>query len=120
MEAALHVLQDHRCTGKRIAILGDMLELGSRAMAEHYRVGRLAAEAADVILAYGTHSERIVTGAVTGGINPKNATHYEDQSEMAQALGRIAKPGDVLLFKGSRGVKMERVMREFLEEKKKS
>ena len=114
MEAALCVLREHRCSGKRIAVLGDMLELGSRAMAEHYRVGRLAAESADVILAYGTHSERIITGAVTGGMKPKCAIHYDDQSEMAQALCRAAKPGDVLLFKGSRGVKMERVMREFL------
>ena len=116
MEAALCVLREHRCSGKRIAVLGDMLELGSRAMAEHYRVGRLAAESADVILAYGTHSERIITGAVTGGVKPKCAIHYDDQSEMAQALCRAAKPGDVLLFKGSRGVKMERVMREFLQE----
>ena len=115
MEAALRVLQEHACTGKRIAVLGDMLELGSRAMAEHYRVGRLAAAAADVILAYGKHSERIITGAVTGGMNHKNAIHYDDQSEMAQALCRAAKPGDVLLFKGSRGIKMERVMGQFLE-----
>lgn len=117
MEAALNVLKEHKCEGKRIAVLGDMLELGSRAMAEHYRVGRLAAAAADVILAYGKHSERIITGAVTGGMNTKAAVHYDDQSEMAQALGRIAKPGDVLLFKGSRGIKMERVMREFLQQK---
>ena len=116
MEAALRVLQEHQCSGKRIAVLGDMLELGSRAMAEHYRVGRLAAEAADVILAYGKHSERIITGAVTGGINAKNAVHYEDQTEMVQALCRAAKPGDVLLFKGSRGIKMERVMAGFLSE----
>ncbi|MBP3633219.1 MAG: UDP-N-acetylmuramoyl-tripeptide--D-alanyl-D-alanine ligase [Oscillospiraceae bacterium] len=115
MEAALHVLQEHQCSGRRIAVLGDMLELGSRAMAEHYRVGRLAAAAADVILAYGKHSERIITGAVTGGMSPKLAIHYTDQSEMAQALCRAAKKGDVLLFKGSRGIKMERVMREFLE-----
>lgn len=114
MEAALNVLREHACSGKRIAVLGDMLELGSRAMAEHYRVGRLAAEAADMILAYGKHSERIITGAVTGGMNTKSAVHYDDQSEMAQALCRAAKPGDVLLFKGSRGIKMERVMAEFL------
>ena len=117
MEAALCVLRERRCSGKRIAVLGDMLELGNRAMAEHYRVGRLAAEAADVIMAYGKHSERIITGAVTGGMNPKCAIHYDDQTEMAQALCRAAKQGDVLLFKGSRGIKMERVMRQFLEER---
>ena len=120
MEAALNVLKERKCEGKRIAVLGDMLELGSRAMAEHYRVGRLAAAAADVILAYGKHSERIITGAVTGGMSTKTAVHYDDQSEMAQALARAAKPGDVLLFKGSRGIKMERVMKEFLEQQEKN
>ena len=116
MEAALHVLSEHPCEGKRIAVLGDMLELGSRAMAEHYRVGRLAAVAADLLLAYGDHSERMIIGAVTGGMSPKCALHFDDQKEMAQSLSRMAHPGDVLLFKGSRGMKMEKVMEAFLEE----
>lgn len=115
MEAALHVLQERQCEGRRIAVLGDMLELGSRAMAEHYRVGRLAAVAADLVLAYGTHSERIITGAVTGGMSAKCALHYDDQDEMAQALYRMARPGDVLLFKGSRGMEMEKVLGAFLK-----
>lgn len=114
MEAALHVLGERPCEGRRIAVLGDMLELGSRSMAEHYRVGRLAAVAADLVLAYGRHSERIITGAVTGGMSTKHALHYDDQSRMAQELKHLAKPGDVLLFKGSRGMKMELVLKEFL------
>ena len=116
MEAALHVLSEHPCEGRRIAVLGDMLELGSRAQAEHYRVGRLAAVAADLILAYGNHSERIITGAITGGMSDKCAVHYDDQAYMAKDLVRKAKPGDVLLFKGSRGMKMEQVMEAFLKE----
>ena len=113
------MLKERNCDGKRIAVLGDMLELGSRATSEHYRVGRLAAVAADIVLAYGKHSERIITGAVTGGMSTKTAVHYDDQSEMAQALIRAAKPGDVLLFKGSRGIKMELVMKEFLQQQEK-
>lgn len=115
MEAALRVLAERPCEGNRIAVLGDMLELGSRSQAEHYRVGRLAAGAADRILAYGDHSQRVITGAVTGGMSIKNAVHYEDQYEMAEALKHLAKPGDLILFKGSRGMKMELVLQEFLE-----
>jgi len=115
MEAALRVLGDHKTEGRRIAVLGDMLELGSRAMAEHYRVGRLAAAAADLVLTFGEHSERIVTGAITGGIGSKRALHFESQDEMASALRRMAKRGDVLLFKGSRGMHMEQVLKQFLE-----
>ena len=115
MEAALRVLGEHKTEGRRIAVLGDMLELGSRAMAEHYRVGRLAAAAADLVLTYGEHSERIVTGAITGGVSKKFAMHFDDQEDMASTLKRLAKPGDVILFKGSRGMHMEKVLKTFLE-----
>jgi len=119
MEAALRVLGDHKTEGRRIAVLGDMLELGNRAMAEHYRVGRLAAQEADVIMAYGEHSQRIITGAITGGKSPKFAMHFEKQEDMASSLRRLAKAGDVLLFKGSRGMHMEAVLQAFLEPQEK-
>ena len=115
MEAALRVLGEHKTEGRRIAVLGDMLELGSRTMAEHYRVGRLAVAAANLVLTYGEHSERIVTGAITGGMSAKFAMHFEDQEDMASTLKRLAKPGDVILFKGSRGMRMEKVLKAFLE-----
>ena len=114
MEAALRVLGDHSTERRRIAVLGDMLELGSRAMAEHYRVGRLAAQVADLVLTYGEHSERIVTGAITGGMSSKFALHFESRKEMASTLKRLAKKGDVILFKGSRGMHMEEVLKAFL------
>ena len=62
----------------------------------------------------------MITGAVTGGMSTKRAMHFEDQSAMAETLHTMAKPGDVILFKGSRGMKMERVMKEFLEKSKNS
>ena len=115
MEAALRVLKDHQCDGRRIAVLGDMLELGSRATAEHYRVGRLTVATTDLVLAFGNHSERIIVGAVTGGMSPKRALHFNEQKDMAMTLRRMAKPGDVILFKGSRGMKMEQVLKLFME-----
>ena len=119
MEAALRVLGEHKTEGRRIAVLGDMLELGSRSTAEHYRVGRLAAELTDLVLAYGQHSERIIIGAITGGMNTKRTLHFTDQEDMAKTLKRLAKPGDVLLFKGSRGMRMEQVLNRFLEKEEK-
>jgi UDP-N-acetylmuramoyl-tripeptide--D-alanyl-D-alanine ligase len=117
MEAALRVLGEHKTEGRRIAVLGDMLELGSRTMAEHYRVGRLAVAAANLVLTYGEHSERIVTGAITGGMSAKFAMHFDDQKDMASTLKRLAKPGDVILFKGSRGMHMELALEQFLAQK---
>lgn len=66
-EAALGVLASIKTSGKRIAVLGDMLELGNRSSAEHYRIGRIAAQKADLLLTYGAHSVRTVTGAITAG-----------------------------------------------------
>jgi len=118
MEAALNVLGDRHAEGRRIAVLGDMLELGARSMSEHYRIGRLAVPKADLIYVYGTYSDRIVTGAITGGKSPRDCVHFASHETMAQKLAAIVRPGDVLLFKGSRGMRMENVLKLFLEKTK--
>ena len=115
-EAALGVLSSVKTGGKRIAVLGDMLELGNRSSAEHYRIGRIAASKADLLLTYGAHSVRTVTGAITGGMSPKNAEHFDTHEDLARLLKMRAAEGDVILFKGSRGMKMERALQLFLDE----
>ncbi len=116
MAAALNVLG--KKAGRRIAVLGDMLELGVSATAEHYRVGRIAAEKADMVFAYGPCSSRVLHGAITGGMSEEKARAFEDQNTLAAVLKQLAKPGDVLLFKGSHGMHMERVLEMFLAEEK--
>ena len=118
-QAALEVLGSYHTTGKRIAVLGDMLELGNRSSAEHYRIGRIAADKADMLFTYGNHSLRTVTGAITGGMPPKNAEHFDTHEDLAYVLKTRAAEGDVLLFKGSRGMKMERALHLFLDEDEK-
>ena len=116
MAAALLVLG--RKKGRRIAVLGDMLELGDCSWAEHYRIGRIAAENTEMIFAYGPTSGRVVGGAITGGMDPMKARSFETHEEMARTLKAIARPGDVLLFKGSHGMHMEKVLELFLKEEK--
>ena len=116
MAAALKVLGKRK--GRRIAVLGDMLELGDVTLAEHFRVGRIAAENADVVYAYGPNAHRVSGGAITGGMNPAHARPFDTHEETAAALKRLAKPGDVFLFKGSRGMHMERILAMFLEDEK--
>ena len=118
-EAALDVLGGIRTSGRRIAVLGDMLELGNRSAAEHYRIGRLAAQRAQGLLAYGSNAYRYVIGAITGGMPQKNALHYQTQEELAHVLASRARPGDVILFKGSRGMRMEHALELFLKETQK-
>ena len=116
MAAALAVLGNQ--TGRKIAVLGDMLELGVCAQAEHYKVGRVAAEKADALLAFGPYSDRVLNGAVTGGMVGGRAKAFADRAELVRALKRLARPGDVILFKGSRGMHMEIAMEQFLADEK--
>ncbi len=114
MAAALAVLGGRK--GRKVAVLGDMLELGSSAPAEHYRIGRIAAENADVVLAYGPNSSRLISGALTGGMPPANARAFEDRDTMVAAMKHMLKEGDVVLVKGSRGMRMELILDKFLAE----
>ena len=108
MAAALTVLGKRQ--GRRIAVLGDMLELGACAPAEHKRVGSIAAQNADIILAYGPHAAFVAEGA------KGNCEIFDDRNAMAQRLKSLARPADVLLFKGSHGMHMELVLEAFLKE----
>jgi UDP-N-acetylmuramoyl-tripeptide--D-alanyl-D-alanine ligase len=99
--------------GRKIAVLGDMLELGDCAPAEHKKVGEIAAKNADIILAYGPNGCHVVSGAAG-----KDARCFSSREEMALALKQEAREGDVILFKGSRGMRLELVLDQFLDEKR--
>ena len=113
MAAALRVLATK--PARRIAVLGDMLELGINAEAEHYRIGRIAAECADVVLAYGPNASRVISGCITGGMPDTVAMAFDDREKLAALLLRVARPGDTLLFKGSHGMHMELVLEMFMK-----
>ena len=114
MAAALTVLGKRQ--GRRIAVLGDMLELGVCTHAEHYRVGRIAAEKSDIVFAYGPNAGRVIDGALTGGIPSNRAKAFDDYGELAATLKRTVRPGDVMLVKGSRGMHMEIALELFLKD----
>ena len=114
MAAALTVLGKRE--GRHIAVLGDMLELGVCTQAEHYRVGRIAAEKTQIVLAYGPNSKRIISGALTGGMSETRAMAFEDRDQLVATLKCMAKPGDVILFKGSHGMHMELALEKFLSD----
>ncbi len=116
MAAALGVLGKR--PGRRIAVLGDMLELGDCAQAEHYKVGRIAAEKADMVFAYGPYANRVIDGTITGGMSESMGRAFTDREKMAAALKQAARPGDVILFKASHGMHLELVLDAFLKEEK--
>lgn len=113
MAAALAVLGKRK--GRRIAVLGDMLELGSATRQAHEDTGRIAAENADFVLTYGPNGAFVSSGAQNAGIEKANICTFDDRNDLAMRLREMCKPGDVLLFKGSHGMHMELVLEKFLE-----
>ena len=112
MAAALSILAGRRTEGRRIAVLGDMLELGEHGPAAHAKVGALAAQCADLVLTYGPLSRG--TAAAAG----EKGRGFDTHEALVEALLAEARPGDVLLFKGSHGMHMEKVLEAFLERTK--
>ena len=106
MRAALKVLK--AAHGRKIAILGGMLELGDFAPQAHFEVGQAAAQSADALFAYGACSGEYVRGAQSAGM--AQAQCFATHEALVQALRKTIRPGDTLLVKGSRGMKMERVL----------
>jgi UDP-N-acetylmuramyl pentapeptide synthase len=110
MIAALKTLASASVSGKRIAVLGDMRELGSHGKEEHMRVGREAARLGiDFLLTFGELARSIHEAA---GI--RGALHYDQKNMLAEYLAELVSPGDAVLVKGSRGMKMEDIV-TFLE-----
>ena len=81
-----------------------------------FTFGRIAAAKVDMLYTYGTNSERMVSGAITGGMKQKFVEHFDTHEDLAHMLKMRARPGDVILFKGSRGMRMEKALSLFLKE----
>lgn len=108
MRAALKTLSDIK-GNKKIAVLGDMLELGDYAKTAHTEVGKAVAEnKIDYLLAYGNDAKYYVDGAKQDGV--ENAFLFYDKEKLSEMLLNIATKGDAILFKGSRGMKLEDVI----------
>lgn len=111
MTAALDTL-DRISQGRKIAVFGDMLELGEAAIEAHRKIGRQAAEKGiEVLLTVGELAKYIADAAREHGI--KEVQDFDGHREAIEALRNIMKPGDYILFKGSRGMKMETMLETF-------
>lgn len=114
MEEALESLKLVKGKRRHIAVLGDMLELGRYSMDEHERIGQITAEKADVLVAVGTRAQAVRDAAVTAGM-PEERTHiFPDSLSAADALLPMLEEDDLVLIKGSQGVRMERIVERLL------
>lgn len=97
--------------GRRVAVLGEMLELGPTAPELHRQVGEQAGRSADLVLAVGPeHAAQVAAGA-----GERCVRHVPDAAAALEVLGGLLRPGDVVLVKGSRGIALDRVVDGLLE-----
>ncbi|HEY8499407.1 MAG TPA: UDP-N-acetylmuramoyl-tripeptide--D-alanyl-D-alanine ligase [Clostridia bacterium] len=116
MRAALSVLREVAGKNRSIAVLGDMYELGSLAGEAHKEVGRTVAnERIDYLVAVGELAKDYCAGALEAGMDGKIISHYTDAKDAVPYLKSIICPDDVVLFKGSRGMSMDWLIKEVFE-----
>ncbi|KND52039.1 MAG: UDP-N-acetylmuramoyl-tripeptide--D-alanyl-D-alanine ligase [Parcubacteria bacterium C7867-001] len=110
--AALALVTD---CGRHVAILGDMLELGRYSVEEHERIGKLAAQSVDALIAVGIRAHAIASAARAHGM-PETVVHAFDTSEDAvRELPKLLEPKDAVLVKGSQAIRMERIVESLLK-----
>ncbi len=108
MRAALEVLAD--LPGRRVAVLGEMLELGEGHDAGHVAVGEVAGQIADLLIVVGPGAFGIVEGAMAAGLAPERILHVDDATDALDALRPRLRDRDVVLVKGSRGIGLDAVV----------
>lgn len=95
--------------GRRVAFLGDMLELGKQAGRLHEETGEKVAGLLDVVVGVGPQSASLIKGAGKAGLRKEALFWFADAAAAAAAAPEILRPGDAVLVKGSRGVRMEQI-----------
>ncbi|MBI3399357.1 MAG: UDP-N-acetylmuramoyl-tripeptide--D-alanyl-D-alanine ligase [Deltaproteobacteria bacterium] len=113
MEAALKTLASMK--GRKIAVLGDMLELGDIAQEAHKRIGRLVQEMGiDMLFVMGDFRKDFIKGAMDAGMASDTIYEAMDKNSLIKTLARIVKKGDAVLVKGSRAMTMEEVVQKLM------
>ena len=114
-EEALDTLRTLPNTTRRIAVLGDMLELGRYSVEEHERIGRLSAESADIVIAVGIRTRGLAVAAQDAGLVGESVQIFDTATEAIPALVALVRDGDAVLVKGSQSMRMERIVEALLE-----
>jgi len=117
-ESALKTLGEVKNSGRKIAVLGDMLELGKHTEEAHKNVGKVVKENVDVLIVVGARAKKIKEGAIETGMNEDKVFEFLDSREAGEFLKTFVQKNDLVLIKGSQGMRMERAVESILLDKK--
>ncbi|NTV44879.1 MAG: UDP-N-acetylmuramoyl-tripeptide--D-alanyl-D-alanine ligase [Candidatus Yonathbacteria bacterium] len=112
--AGLETLKTLHTSGKKIAVLGDMRELGSYAPEAHARVGAAAAQSADTLLCVGEYCPHVIRGAQSSGMSLDRIVICTDAYEAGTYLNEHITEGDMIFVKGSQSMRMERTVESIM------
>jgi UDP-N-acetylmuramyl pentapeptide synthase len=113
-ETALQALSEIKYAGRKIAVLGDMLELGKFSSEQHKQIGEQVAKTADVLFTVGVRARGIADGALAAGLDESNIFQYDEVVRAGQELQSYLKSGDIVLVKASQGIRAERIVEEVM------
>jgi len=114
MEAAIKTLASLKSGKKAIAVIGDMLELGATSAEAHREIGRTAARfKIDLLITIGEMATYVEKGAMEAGLKKEQVLGAMSRENAGKLLKQLTHPGDVILIKGSRGMKMEKILEAF-------
>lgn len=113
-EKSLQALAELKTGGRKIAILGDMLELGRYSVREHERIGAQVAGVADLLITVGVRARKIAETALENGLHEKCVLQYDEVEKAADEILSLIKPGDVILVKASQGIRAERIVKRLM------
>lgn len=116
VEQALQTLRELKHAKRKIAILGDMLELGKYSSDEHKRIGALVPDAADRLMTVGVRARGFAEGALTADMQETQILQYDDAARAGRELQALLGPGDVVLVKASQSIRAERIVEEVMAE----
>lgn len=121
LASALFTLKSIDVSGRKIAVLGDMLELGSYTTEEHKKAGRMCADFCDLLFTVGVRAKYIAEGAREKGMDSEKIFEFTDAQKAGKALEQMLERGDVILVKGSQGsgqnkIRTERAVKEIMLE----
>ncbi len=102
--------------GRKIAALGDMMELGRVSVEEHRKAGAKAAKVCNILITVGVRARDIAMGALDNGMKDENILQFEDAGKAAQEIQNMLKEGDAILVKGSQSMRMEKIVEEIMRE----
>ncbi|MDQ3077070.1 MAG: UDP-N-acetylmuramoyl-tripeptide--D-alanyl-D-alanine ligase [bacterium] len=114
VEAALLTLKAVNVAGRKIAVLGDMMELGQYSVDEHKKAGKIVAGIAHILVTVGVRSRMTAEAALNEGVSENNILQFDSAQEAGKYLESVIKAGDIILVKGSQSMRMERIVEELM------